>query len=98
MRTEMFDSRQRARAGAAFRHDAVCHLDSGADAVSGLSGAGRCQPVKLRSAGNYVVLMKTIKRIALFLAGSAALATAADTANKAPGVGYTDKKFYFAAW
>ena len=42
--------------------------------------------------------MKTIKRIALFLAASAALATAADTANKAPGVSYTDKKFYFAAW
>ena len=36
----LFDPRQRAGADvAAFGHDAVCHLDSGADAAVGLSGA-----------------------------------------------------------
>ena len=42
--------------------------------------------------------MRTIKAIALVLAASAALATAADTTKGVAGARYTDKKFYFAAW
>ena len=42
--------------------------------------------------------MRTIKVIALVLAASAALATAADSVKGVTGASYSDKKFYFAAW
>jgi uncharacterized lipoprotein YddW (UPF0748 family) len=45
-----------------------------------------------------MIQMRTIKVIALVLAASAALATAADGVKGVPGASYSDKKFYFAAW
>ena len=45
-----------------------------------------------------MIQMRTIKVIALVLAASAALATAADSIKGVTGASYSDKKFYFAAW
>jgi uncharacterized lipoprotein YddW (UPF0748 family) len=45
-----------------------------------------------------MIQMSTIKVIALVLAASAALATAADGVKGETGASYSDKKFYFAAW
>ena len=45
-----------------------------------------------------VFQIKTMKTIALILTASVAMAIAADAPTGVAGSGYSDKKFYFAAW